>query len=95
MFFNISIKITLIKIIILHSYFIFYSIMNKYTLNFKDKEIESNYQNITQQNFRVFTLTIMTLGLFIVALTKIIESILVKEYQTIYKYCLFICYLLI
>ncbi|CAD8128014.1 unnamed protein product [Paramecium sonneborni] len=69
--------------------------MNKYTLNFKDKEIESKYQNITQQNFRMFTLNIITLGLLAVALTKILENILVQELQNIYKYCLFITYLLI
>lgn len=52
--------------------------MNKYSLNFKDKDIESSYQNVIQQNFRMFTLNIMTLGLLTVVLTKIIENILVE-----------------
>ncbi|CAD8185885.1 unnamed protein product [Paramecium pentaurelia] len=69
--------------------------MNKYTLNFKDKEIESSYQNITQQGFRMFTLNIVTFGLLAVVIIKIVESILVEQYQYIYKYCLLICYLLI
>ncbi|CAD8127228.1 unnamed protein product [Paramecium sonneborni] len=69
--------------------------MNKYSLNFKDKDIESSYQNVIQQNFRMFTLNIMTLGLLTVVLTKIIENILVEQYQSIYKYCIFLSYLII
>ncbi|CAK69263.1 unnamed protein product (macronuclear) [Paramecium tetraurelia] len=69
--------------------------MNKYTLNFKDKEIESSYQTAIQQSFRMFTFNIVTFGLLTVVVMKIVENILVEEYRFISRYCIFICYLLV
>lgn len=47
--------------------------MNKYTLHFKDREVEEKYQKAVQNSFRMFTLNSVTIAMILLCVSKLIE----------------------